>query len=82
MQVNPDSTVTLLLGGGAYTVEDASGTPAVTKYYVFAGQKVAMHADSETSFLISDHLGSVVAVTDASGALGAEQRRERQRRSP
>jgi YD repeat-containing protein len=70
-QVNPDSTVTLFLGGGIYTVEDASGTPAVNKYYALAGQKVAMYADSATSFLITDHLGSVVAVTDASGALVA-----------
>jgi RHS repeat-associated protein len=51
--------------------EDADGTSAVTKYYTLAGQKVAQHAKSATSFLLSDRLGSAVAVTDASGALVA-----------
>ncbi|MBL1193221.1 MAG: hypothetical protein D8M60_02595 [Chloroflexi bacterium] len=71
-QVNPDDTISLFLGGGMYTVKDASGTtPVVTKYYSIAGQRIAMREGNDTRFLLTDHLGSVVAVTDDTGALVA-----------
>jgi RHS repeat-associated protein len=75
-QVNPDSSITLFLGGGLYTVEDAAGTPSVTKYYAIAGQRVAMEDVGGLQYLLTDHLGSIVAVTDASGTLvpDSEQR--------
>jgi RHS repeat-associated protein len=70
------TTVTLFLGGGLYTVEDAAGSPQVSKYYVVAGQRVAMEGADGLHYLLTDHLGSVVAVTDTSGALveDSEQR--------
>jgi YD repeat-containing protein len=68
-QVNPDGKVTVFLGGGSYTVVDASGSPEVTKYYSIAGQRVAMDGPDGLQYLLTDHLGSVSAVLDASGAL-------------
>jgi RHS repeat-associated protein len=75
-QENPDGTVTLFLGGGIYTLEDAAGNPVVTKYYSIAGQKVAMEGTDGLQYLLADHLGSIIAVTDTSGALveDSEQR--------
>jgi RHS repeat-associated protein len=73
-QINPDGKISLFLGGGIYTVVDASGNPEVTKYYSVAGQRVAMRTGSTTSYLLTDHLGSVSGVLDASGALASEQR--------
>ncbi len=68
-QVNPDGTVTLFLVGGLYTVEDAAGAPAITKYYAIAGQRVAMEGANGLQYLLTDHLGSIVAVTDSNGAI-------------
>jgi RHS repeat-associated protein len=75
-QVNPDGTISLFLGGGIYNVEDAAGTPAITKYYTIAGQRVAMDDGSGIMYLLTDHLGSIVAVTDDGGQLvpDSEQR--------
>jgi RHS repeat-associated protein len=73
-QVNPDGSITLLLGGGIYTVEDAAGNPAITKYYSIAGQRVALNGPDGLQFLLTDHLGSVVGVTDSAGGLLSEQR--------
>ena len=66
--------VTLFLGGGLYTVKDAAGTPEVTKYYSIAGQRVAMEGTDGLQYLLTDHLGSIVAVTDANGQLVSSQR--------
>ncbi len=73
-QVNPDSTITLFLGGGIYTVADASGTPEVTKYYSIAGQMVALSGPDGVQYLLTDHLGSIAAVAEAGGDLLSEQR--------
>jgi RHS repeat-associated protein len=58
--------------GGAYevTVE----TSAVRKYYSIAGQRVAMNDGDGLKYLLTDHLGSVVAVLSESGTLLSEQR--------
>ena len=75
-QTNPDGTITLFLGGGVYTVEDAAGNPAVTKYYAIAGQRVAMDGSGGLQYLLTDHLGSIVAILDSVGDLvpDSEQR--------
>ncbi|MEW6028108.1 MAG: RHS repeat-associated core domain-containing protein [Chloroflexota bacterium] len=56
--------------GGLYEVTDG----AVKKYYSIAGQTVALRDDSGLQYLLTDHLGSVVAVTNASGTLTSQQR--------
>jgi hypothetical protein len=56
--------------GGMYEV---TGNDA-RKYYSFGGQTVAMHDGSGLQYFLSDHLGSIVAVTDASGTLISQQR--------
>ena len=56
--------------GGAYEVADG----AVKKYYAIAGMTVAMQDGSGLQYLLTDHLGSIVAVTDASGTLTSQQR--------
>jgi uncharacterized protein RhaS with RHS repeats len=80
-QVYTDGTSTLTtyyFMGGAYEVQ-TGGTETVTKvYYAIAGQSVAvrtMTGETNTlNYLLTDHLGSVVAVTDEDGALVSEQR--------
>lgn len=87
---NPISTQTELVVyyfGGAYEVSGAgelnveenqfiftSTSTAFKKYYSFAGQMVAMNDGTGLQYFLTDHLGSVVAVTDASGTLIAQQR--------
>ena len=62
--------------GGMYEVTGND----VRKYYSFGGQTVAMHDPSAGSgqaglqYFLSDHLGSIVAVTDANGTLINHQR--------
>ncbi len=47
---------------------------AVTKYYTFGGQKVAMRRGSEVYYLGGDHLGSTSLTTDSSGGVVSEVR--------
>ena len=47
---------------------------AVKRYYAIGGQPIAVRESSGTFYLLTDHLGSVVAVLDASGAVVGEQR--------
>ena len=49
-------------------------TSATLKYYSFAGMSIAMKDSSGLKYLLTDQLGSVVAVTDSSGNLLDEQR--------
>jgi RHS repeat-associated protein len=63
-------TVTAYFMAGAYEVTGS----AVKKYYAIAGMTVAMHDGSALQYLLTDHLGSVVAVTNASGTLTSQQR--------
>jgi len=68
-QGTPDS-VTSYFMGGQYEVKDG----AVKKYYSIAGMMVAMNDGSGLQYLLTDHLGSTVAVTNASGTLTSQQR--------
>jgi RHS repeat-associated protein len=56
--------------GGAYEVTGST----IRKYYSFAGMMVAMRDADGIKFLLTDHLGSMVAITNASGTLISEQR--------
>ncbi|MDE3091100.1 MAG: RHS repeat-associated core domain-containing protein, partial [Chloroflexota bacterium] len=46
---------------------------AVTKYYYFGAQRVAMRTSAGVTYLHSDHLGSTSVAVDASGALQSRQ---------
>ena len=46
----------------------------VTKYYSFAGQRIAMKRDGILTYLHSDHLGSTVLETNTSGQIVSDQR--------
>jgi RHS repeat-associated protein len=65
----PDSTTSYFMGG-AYEVKDS----AVKKYYSIAGMMVATQDASGLQYLLTDHLGSTVAVTNSSGTLTSQQR--------
>ena len=54
--------------GGTYEVS-SDQVPGVRKYYAVAGMTVAVQDGSGLQYLLTDHLGSIVAVTDASGTL-------------
>ena len=56
--------------GGAYEVTGSS----VKKYYSIAGMTIAMNDGTGLQYLLTDHLGSVVVVTSASGTLTSKQR--------
>jgi RHS repeat-associated protein len=68
-QGTPDSTTSYFMGG-AYEVKDG----AAKKYYSIAGMMVATQDASGLQYLLTDHLGSVVAVTNSSGTLTSQQR--------
>ena len=72
---NPDGSKTLFLGGGAYevTLDFQGQETSVKRYYALASQRVLRDGDG-LHFLLTDHLGSVVAVADEAGALESEQR--------
>jgi RHS repeat-associated protein len=65
----PDSTTSYFMGG-AYEVKDS----AVKKYYSIAGMMVAVNDGTGLQYLLTDHLGSTVAVTNSSGTLTSQQR--------
>jgi RHS repeat-associated protein len=60
------------------TEESGASTAAVTKYYLFGGQRVAMRvgtgAQSAVYYLHGDHLGSTSLTTNTSGALVSQAR--------
>ena len=56
--------------GGLYEVTSGNAK----KYYSIAGMTVAMNDGSGLKYLLTDHLGSVVAVTDSTGTLTSQQR--------
>jgi RHS repeat-associated protein len=63
-------SVTSYFMGGLY--EETDGTATV--YYAAAGMTVAMSDANGLKYLLKDHLGSVVAVTDVEGTLLSQQR--------
>jgi hypothetical protein len=72
-QENPNGTATFFLGGGAYEVHIEGQTSTVTKYYAIDGQRV-MRDSSRLRYLLTDHLGSVIAVQDNNGDLESDER--------
>ncbi|MBN2556351.1 MAG: RHS repeat-associated core domain-containing protein [Anaerolineales bacterium] len=74
MQSNPDGSTTLFLGGGAYEVHIDGLSTEIARYYAFVGERILRDSSSNLHFLLTDHLGSVVAVVDASGNVEAQQR--------
>jgi RHS repeat-associated protein len=68
---SPQSPVlTAYYFGGMYEVTGRD----VRKYYSFGGQTVAIHDGTGLQYFLSDHLGSIVAVTDENGTLISQQR--------
>src|SRR5690606_31708926 len=65
-----ETTWTAYFFGGAYEVRSDNTT---IKYYSFGGQTI-MNDGSGLKYLLTDHLGSVVAVTDDQGTLTSQQR--------
>ena len=71
---------TYYYAGGSYEVQVGGEDDVVRQYYSIAGTTVAMKVGAygdtpaEWSWFLTDHLGSVVGVTDASGVLTAETR--------
>jgi len=56
--------------GGLYEMTDGTAK----KYYALASMTLAMHDGHGLQYLLSDHLGSLVAITDSSGTLTSQQR--------
>jgi RHS repeat-associated protein len=68
-QIN-NGVATYYFMGGSYEVTGE----AVRKYYALAGAMVAMRDADGLKYLLTDQLGSVVAVTDEDGDLSEQQR--------
>jgi len=64
------SVLTAYYMGGAYELTGS----AVKKYYSVAGMMVAVNDGTGLQYLLTDHLGSTVAVTNSSGTLTSQQR--------
>jgi RHS repeat-associated protein len=65
----PDSTTAYYMGG-QYELKDG----VAKKYYSIAGMMVATQDASGLQYLLTDHLGSVAAVTNSTGTLISQQR--------
>lgn len=63
--------ITAYYFSGAY---ETRGDGTTIKYYSFNGQVVAMKDGTGLQYFLTDHLGSVVAITNASGTLTSQQR--------
>ncbi len=83
-RLNADGTSTVYIGGVFEKSFDASGNATcVRKYYAFAGKPVAMSTvylsgsmsacAAGTSYPLTDHLGSVVGLTNNTGTVIARQ---------
>jgi len=73
--VEGESTLTTYyFAGGSYEVQTDGVTETVKQYYAIAGMTFAMRAGATWSFFLTDHLCSVVGVTDNAGALTTETR--------
>ena len=59
--------VTTIFVGAHYQIENG----VVVKYYFAGAQRIAMRRNGTLSYILTDHLGSTTAVTNASGALTA-----------
>jgi hypothetical protein len=74
--ITTSALTTSYFSGGAYAVLTGGVTSTTLRYYSFAGQSVAMNDGSGLKYLLTDQLGSAVAVTDASGVKLNDQRYE------
>ena len=66
--------ITYYYAGGSYEVQTDGTTETLKQYYSIAGMTVAVRAGDDWSYFLTDHLGSVVGVTDDVGALISEAR--------
>ncbi|MGW9373793.1 RHS repeat domain-containing protein [Streptomyces xanthophaeus] len=57
---NPDGSSTLSLPNGDELKATAGGTKTGTRYYVHAGQTVAVRTGANVSYLVSDHQGTAM----------------------
>ena len=64
------AVLTAYFMGGAY--EFTGG--AIRKYYSIAGMMIAMRDADGLKFPLTDHLGSIVAITDVNASIMSEQR--------
>jgi len=64
------AVITRYYFGGAYETTGSTWR----KYYFFAGQTVAMRDSTGLKYFLTDHLGSILAVSDSSGTLISQQR--------
>jgi hypothetical protein len=60
--------------GGSYELQTDGSTETVRQYYAIAGVTVGMREGSTFYYFLTDHLGSVVGVTDSTGTLLSETR--------
>jgi len=68
------SLTTYYYAGGAYEVQTDGTSETVRQYYAIGGVSVGMTTDGVMSYFLTDHLGSIVAVTDNAGTLISETR--------
>jgi len=73
-QSNPDGSTTLFLAGGSYEVHLDGLSTDITHYYAIAGERFMRDSSGDLHYLLTDHLGSVVAVADAVGDVESQQR--------
>jgi RHS repeat-associated protein len=80
-RVNADNTSTVYIGGIYEAAYDASGVlTGTTKYYQAFGRNIAMRSSSVAAcagtpcYLLADHLGSTVGMTDSSGNVLSTQK--------
>jgi RHS repeat-associated protein len=68
------ATQTRFFLGGANESTSDGITESQRKYYAIAGQIFAMSDNGVMKYILTDHLGSTVGITDASGVLMSETR--------
>ncbi len=65
---------TYYYAGGSYEVQSDGSTEITRQYYALAGVSAGMREGSSFSWFLTDHLGSVVGVTDADAILVSQTR--------
>jgi RHS repeat-associated protein/uncharacterized repeat protein (TIGR01451 family) len=65
---------TYYYGGGSYEVQSDGSTEITRQYYALAGVSAGMREGNSFSWFLTDHLGSVVGVTDADATLISQTR--------
>ena len=74
----PHDSLGASFAGGSYEVQTGRAETVTKIYYAIAGQTVAVRTmttgSTTLNYPLTDHLGSVVAVTDDTGTRLSEQR--------